>query len=53
MLISMSGPKNNQQFIPEKIFVNPVWAGGGADLPTLTQIPKFLIFALQTHAEIV
>ena len=25
---------------------------GGADLPTLTRIPKFLIFALQTHAEI-
>ena len=25
---------------------------GGADLPTLTRIPKFLIIALQTHAEI-
>ena len=26
--------------------------GVGADLPALTQIPKFLDFALQTHAEI-
>ena len=34
-----------------QILFNPVWAGG-ADLPTLTRIPKYLIFALQTHAEI-
>ena len=29
-----------------------LYGPGGADLPTLTRIPKFLIFALQTHAEI-
>ena len=39
------------QFVLGPILFNPVWAGG-ADLPTLTRIPKFLIFALQTHAEI-
>ena len=29
--------------------LNPVCTGGGADLPALTRIPKFLDFALQTY----